>query len=182
MLIVIIVLVIVGIVLLMWLKPFLEYKKIGSYSEYKPVSKSLDDKYIEYCWYQINGFKNINKTGIGYMRRISKACTKNDLKFLNECIDFLEAGLIEAGENDACKFSLPDQIENANIFSILKVIKRSRKLLSQYYQGMGCSTCGEAIVMHIWVELRIQQIKNGEAIKSGDLDYVINAITEINRK
>lgn len=179
MLVVIIVLVIIGVILLMWLKPFSEYKKIGSYDEYNPVSKSLDDKYIEYSWYQVNGFKNINQTAIGYLRKVSKSCTKNDLKWLNECREFLEAGLVEAGENDACKFSLPERIENASIFTILKVIKKSRKLLSEHYQGMGCNTCGEAIVMHIWIELRIQQIKNGETIKPGDLDYVIDAVKEI---
>ena len=179
MLVVILVLVIIGVILLMWLKPFLEYKKIGSYEEYKPISKSLNDKYIEYTWYQINGFKNINQTAIGYLRKVSKSCTNKDLKWLNECLEFLEAGLVKAGENDASKFSLPERIENVGMFSILKVIKRSRKLLSEHYQGMGCKTCGEAIVMHIWIDLRIQQIKNGEAIKPGDLDYVIDAVKEV---
>lgn len=182
MLVIIIVLVIVGIILLNWLKPFLEYKKIGSYSEYKPVSKSINDKEIEYSWYQINGFKNINTEAIEYMYQLSKRCTKNDLKWLNQCIEFLEAGLIEAGENDATKLFLSDPIENTNLLEILKVIKKSRKPLSKHYQEIGCSTCGEAVVMHTWFELRIQQIKNGEAIKSGDLDYVIDAVKEVKNR
>ena len=175
----IIVLVIVGAILLMWLKPFLEYRKIGSYAEYKPISKTLNDKDLEYRWYQINGFKNINQEAIKYLRQVSKSCTKNDLKWLNQCREFLEEGLVKAEENDAAKFSLPDPIEKANLFDILKVIKRSRKYLPEHYQSIGCSTCGEAIVMHIWIELRIQQIEAGEAIKPGDLDYVINAVKEV---
>lgn len=45
----------------------LEYKKIGSYAEYIPHSKSLNDKNLEYSWYQINGFKNINQDAIDYL-------------------------------------------------------------------------------------------------------------------
>ena len=179
MFIIIVVLVIVGIILLNWLKPFLEYKKIGSYAEYKPVSKTLNDKEIEYSWYQINGFKNINNEAIEYLYQVSKRCTKNDLKWLNQCIEFLEAGLIEAGESDATKLSLPDPIGSANLLEILKVIKKSRKPLSEHYKKIGCSTCGEAVVLHTWFELRVQQIKNGEAIKPGDLDYVIDAVKEV---
>lgn len=182
MFIIIIVLVIVGIILLNWLKPFLEYKKIGSYEEYKPVSKILNDKEIEYSWYQINGFKNINQEAIKYLSQVSKRCTKNDLKWLNQCREFLEAGLIEAGENDASKLSLPTPIEKANLLDILKVIKKSRKSLSEHYREIGCSTCGEAVVMHTWFELRIQQIKQGEAIKPGDLDYVIDAVKEVKNR
>lgn len=33
--------------------------------------------------------------------------------------------------------------------------------------------------MHTWIALRIQQIENNEPIKSGDLDYVINAVKEV---
>lgn len=177
--VVIVVLIVIGIVLLMWLKPFLEYKKIGSYDEYKPVSKSLNDKFIEYSWYQVNGFKNINETAIGYLRKVSKSCTKNDLNWLYQCRKFLEAGMIEAGENDSDRLSLPQNAEDISTFTVLKVIKRSQNSLTQHYRGMGCNTCGEAIVMHTWISLRIQQIENGEAIKPGDLDYVIDAIKEI---
>lgn len=179
MFVLVIILVIVGVILLKWLKPFLEYKKIGSYAEYKPVSKNLNDKSLEYSWYQINGFKNINQEAMKYLRQASKACTKKDLKWLNECREFLEEGLVRAEENDASKFSLPDPVENASLFDILKVIKRSRKYLPEHYQSIGCTTCGEAVVMHIWFCLRIQQIEEGEAIKPGDLDYVIDAVKEV---
>lgn len=179
MLILIILFIIVGIVLLTWLKPFLEYKKIGSYAEYTPHSKSLNDKDLEYSWYQINGFKNINQDAIDYLKQISKCYTKKDLKWLNQCREFLEEGLVKAEENDASKFSLPDPVEKASLFDILKVIKRSRIGLPEHYQKIGCSTCGEAIVMHIWIELRIQQIENNEPIKPGDLDYVITAVKEV---
>lgn len=175
----IIILVILGVILIPWLKPFLEYKKIGSYAEYKLISKSLNDKKLEYSWYQINGFKNINKTAIDYLRQVSKSCTKKDLKWLNECREFLENGLIEVGENDESAFSLPDSIENASLLDILRVIKKSRKYLTAHYQEIGCLTCGEAVVMHIWIELRIQQIEQGDAIKPGDLDYIIDAVKEI---
>lgn len=175
----IIILVIVGVILLMWLKPFLEYKKIGSYAEYEPVSKILNNKNLEYSWYQINGFKNINQEAIEYLHQVSKSCTKNNLKWLNQCLKFLEEGLVKAGENDASKFSLPDPIEKASLFDVLSVIKRSRRYLPEYYQRIGCSTCGEAVVMHIWIDLRIEQIEAGESITPGDLDYVIHAVKEI---
>ncbi len=175
----IIILVIVGVILLMWLKPFLEYKKIGSYAQYKPVSKILNDKNIEYRWYQINGFKNINQEAIEYLYQVSKSCTKSNLKWLNQCREFLEEGLVKAEENDESKFSLPNPIEKATLFDILKVIKRSRKYLPEYYQRMGCSTCGEAVVMHTWIVLRIHLIEIGESIKPGDLDYVIHAVKEM---
>lgn len=178
---VIIILIIIVVILLTWLKPFLEYKKIGSYSEYKPVSRSLDDKMLEYSWYQVNGFKNINQTAMEYFDQVSKACTKKDLKWLNECREFLEDGLVKAGENDAGVFSLPEPIENAGFFSVLKVIKKSRKYLPAHYQGIGCLTCGEANVMHIWISLRIQQIENGESIQAGDLDYIMDAVKEVRK-
>lgn len=181
MIVFIIILVIVGVILLMWMKPFLEYKKIGGYAEYKPVSKTLNDKYLEYSWYQINGFKNINQEAIKYLRQVSKSCTKKDLKWLNQCREFLEEGLVKAEESDSSKFSLPDPIEKASLFDILKVIKRSRKNLPEHYQEIGCSTCGEADVMHTWIALRIQQIEEGEAIKPGDLDYVIDAVNEVKK-
>lgn len=178
---VIIILVIIGAILLVWLKPFLEYKKIGSYGEYKPISKSLNDKDLEYSWYQINGFKNINQDAIDYLKQVSKCCTEKDLKWLNQCREFLEEGLVKAEENDGSKLSLPDPVEKASLFDILKVIKRSRVGLSEHYRKIGCSTCGEAVVMHTWIALRIQQIENGEKIKPGDLDYVIDAVKEIQR-
>lgn len=182
MFILVIILVIVGALFLKWLKPFLEYKKIGNYAEYKCISKTFndyDDKDIEYSWYQINGFKNINQEAMEYLHQVSRCCTQKNLKWLNECREFLEEGLVRAGENDASKLFLPDPIEKAGLFDILKVIKRSRKYLPEHYQSMGCSTCGEAVVMHLWIELRIQQIEGGEAIKPGDLDYVIDAVKEI---
>lgn len=175
----IILLVIVGVILLMWIKPYLEYKKIGSYAEYKAVSKSLNDKKLEYSWFQINGFKNIDTEAIKYLRQLSKCSTKNDLKWIKQCRDFLEEGLVRAEENDASKLFLPDPIENTSLFNALKVIKRCRKPLPDHYQEIGCSTCGEAVVMHIWFELRIQQIEDGEPIKPGDLDYVIDAVKEV---
>lgn len=33
--------------------------------------------------------------------------------------------------------------------------------------------------MHLWFELRIQQIEDGEAIRPGDLDYIIDAVKEV---
>lgn len=175
----IILLVIVGAILFMWLKPYLEYKKIGSFAEYKAVSKSLNDKKLEYSWYQINGFKNIDTEAIKYLRQLSKCCTKNDLKWIKQCRDFLEEGLVKAEENDASKLFLPDPVENTNLFNALKVIKRCRKPLPAHYQEIGCSTCGEAVVMHLWFELRIQQIEDGESIRPGDLDYIIDAVKEV---
>ncbi len=183
MLVLLIVIVISGLVLAKWLKPLLEYLKIGSYSEYKCVSKTLgdyDDKDIEYSWYQVNGFKNINEEAIKYLRRVSKSCTKNDLKWLNQCSEFLVAGVSEAlKDHYVNKLYLSDPIEKESLLEILKVIKVSRKPLTEYYRGMGCTTCGEAVVLNLWIQLRIQQIKNGEAIKAGDLDYVIDAVKEV---
>lgn len=175
----IIILIIIGVFLIRWLKPFLEYKRIGTYAEYKPVSKSLNDKGLEYSWYQINGFRNINQEAINYLRQVSKSCTKKDLKWLNQCREFLEEGLVRAEENDATKLFLSDPVENATLFETLKVIKRCRKSFPEHYRKIGCSTCGEAVVMHLWFELRIQQIEGDESIKSGDLDYVIDAVREV---
>lgn len=175
----VIILVIVGVVLIRWLKPYLEYKKIGSYAEYKAVSKSLNDKRLEYSWYQINGFININQEAIKYLQQMSKCCTRNDLKWLNQCIDFLEEGLIKAEENDATKLFLPDPVENSNMLDALKVIKRCRKPLPTHYQEIGCYTCGEAAVMHTLFSTRVELIKEGEALKPGDMNCFIDAIKEI---
>lgn len=174
-----IVLVVVGYALLKWLKPFLEYKKIGSYTEYKSVSKTLNDKEMEYSWYQINGFKNIDQEAMDYLRQVSKCCTKKDLKWLNECREFLEEGLVKAEENDATKLFIPEPIEKASLFDILKVIKRCRKRLPAHYQEIGCSTCGEAVVMHVWIETRIKLIESGDSLKPGDMDYVVDAVKEV---
>lgn len=179
MLIFVIILTAVTVFLLKWIKPYLEFQKIGSYSEYKAVSKTLNDKQLEYSWYQINGFKNINDEAIAYLRQASKRCTKKDLGWLRQCRDFIEAGLNEAEENDDKRLFLPDPIESASLFTILRVIKRCRKPLSTHYRKIGCSTCGEMAVMLIWFCLRIEQIENGEAIKPGDLDYVIDAVYEV---
>lgn len=175
----IIIFVAVVVFLLKWIKPYLEFQKIGSYDEYIAVSSTLNDKPIEYSWYQISGFKNINDEAISYLRQVSKRCTKKDLEWLKQCRDFIEAGLTEAEENDEKKLFLPDPVENASLFTILKVIKNCRKPLSAHYREIGCSTCGEIAVMHIWFCLRIEQIENGEVIKPGDLDYVIDAVYEV---
>lgn len=172
----IILLVIVGVVLCMWLKPYLEYKKIGSYADY--ISKTPSDKELEYSWYQINGFKNIDTEAIKYLHQLSRCCTKKDLQWIRQCKAFLEEGLIEAEENDASKLFVNDP-QNASLIEILKVIKRCRKPLSSHYQKIGCFTCGEAVVMHIWFSLRLEQIENDEAIKSGDLDYIIDDVKKI---
>ena len=181
MFILIIVLVIIAAIFLSWLKPFLEYKKIGSYCEYKPISKKLNDKELEYSWYQINGFKNIEQEAIEYFREISRSVKKTDLKWLYECKSFLEEGLVKAEETDATRFSVSN-LEQAGLFEILRVIKRSRKSLLPHYQKIGCSTCGEAFVMHVWISLRIQQIEKGEAINPGDLDYVVDAVKELRQR
>ena len=177
----IIILVVIGFILFKWLKPYLEYKKIGSYNEYKACSKSLNDKNLEYSWYQINGFKNIKPEAIKYLRQTSKCCTKNDLKWLNQCREFLEQGLIKAEENDAGKLFLPDPVENTNLIDALKVIKRCRKPLPAHYQEIGCTTCGEAAVLHVLFETRISLIESGENLKPGDMDYFIDAINEVNK-
>lgn len=175
----IIILAVIGFILFKWLKPYLEYKKIGSYDEYKACSKSLNDKNLEYSWYQINGFKNIKPEAIKYLRQASKCCTKNDLKWLNQCREFLEEGLIKAEENDAGKLFLPDPVENTNLINALKVIKRCRKPLPAHYQEIGCTTCGEAAVLHVLFETRISLIESGENLKPGDMDYFIDAVTEV---
>lgn len=179
MVIFVIILIIVGVILLTWLKAYLEYKKIGSYDEYKAVSKSLNDKKLEYSWYQINGFKNVDTEAIEYLRQVSRCCSKNDLKWLSQCHKFLENGLKNAEEGDVTKLFLNDPIEDTKLFDALKVIKRCRKKLPIDYRGMGCSTCGEAAVMHFLIEVRIDLIKSGGPIKAGDMDYLINAINEM---
>ncbi len=173
-----IILILITATLLPWLKPYIEYKKIGSYTEYTPVSKELNDKALEYSWYQINGFKNINNKAINYLSQVSKTCNQNHLKWLNQCRSFIEEGLIKAEENDASKLFLSNA-ETASLFEILQVIRRSRKKLLPKHQEMGLSTCGEAVVMHLWIKLRIRQIENGESVKPGDLDYVIKAVNEV---
>lgn len=179
MLVFFIILAVVAVTLSMWIKPYLEYQKIGSYSEYEALSDTFDDKLLEYHWYQICGFKNINDEAIAYLRQVSKRCTKKDLEWLKQCRDFIEEGLMDAEEKDLNKFFIPEPVEKASLFTILKVIKRCRKPLSTYYRKIGCSTCGEMAVMHIWFSLRIEQIENGEAIKPDDLNYVINAVYEV---
>lgn len=181
MFVLIIILVVVGFILFKWLKPYLEYKRIGSYDEYKAVSKSLNDKKLEYSWYQINGFKNIDTEAIEYLRQVSKCCTKNDLKWLNQCREFLEEGLIKAEEGDATKLFLHDPVENTNLFNALKVIKRCRKPLPAHYQKIGCATCGEAAVLHVLFETRISLIESGENLKPGDMDYFIDAVYEVKK-
>lgn len=170
-----------GVVFIVWIIPIVEYMKIGSYDNYKSVSEALNNKELEYARYQVNGFKNVDFKAIDYLYQISRACTEKDLGWLTQCKEFIEQGLVEAGEKDASKFSISKPFEEANRFEILRVIKRSRIMLPDRYQGMGCSTCGESVVMEMWVELRIRQIKSGENIKPGDLDYVIEAVNEIKK-
>ncbi len=177
----IILLVLIGGVVIEWANPYLEYKKLGSYAEYQPRSKSLNNKQHEYEWYQVNGFKNIKQDAIEYLYDVSRCHTKNDLEWLNECRVFLERALIDAGETDASKFSFSTSAENASFFEILKVIKRSRKPLSEEYQKFGCSTCGEAVVMHLWIMVRIERIENGADNEPGDMNFLIDAIKEINK-
>lgn len=178
MFVLIIVLIIAAVIIVPWINPFLEYKKIGSYAEYKPVSKSLNDKEMEYSYYQINGFKNINQDAIDYLSQVSNSYNKDYLKWLHQCRKFIEEGLIKSEENDASKLFLSNA-QTAGLFEILKVIKKSRKKLMPKYQEMGISTCGEAVVMHLWIDLRIRLIEDGEKIKPGDLDYVIDAVKEV---
>lgn len=177
--IVILLVVLLVVILVKWLPTYLEYQKIGAYKDYTPISKHLNDKGFEYIWYQINGFKNIDAKAMKYMYQVSACVSPKDLKWLNECKNFLEEGLVKSGENNEAAFSISDPIENAGLVEILKVLKRSRKILPSHYQSMGCHTCGEAIVMHIWISLRIEQIQNHENIKPKDLDYVVEAVKEI---
>lgn len=173
----IVILIIIGIILVRWLGPFITYMKIGNYADYKPISKSLNDKAIEYSYYQINGFKNLSEEAIGYLRSASKCCTKNDLKWLEQCSTYFKKCLVEAEEKDESKLFLSRPIENTSFIEILKVIKRTRKSTST--EKIGYLNCGEVAVMLVLFDARIQQIKNGEEVKPGDMDFYIDAIYEL---
>ncbi len=165
--------------LLKWIIPFVECAKIGSYTEYKPVSKSLDDKKTEYSWYQIAGFKNIGTDGMDFLREISKCYTENDLKWLNEWSEFFKKGLMKAGQSNENDLFLPDPIENTSVFDSFFVAKRCKTPLPDNYQKVGCTTCGQAAVMGILLDVRIDFIKSGEEIKPDLLDDFISAVNEV---
>ena len=180
MVIFIIVVLVIGLVFcIRWFPTYREYKKIGNFSDYKPISKTLNDKDTEYGEFQILGLKNINSTGIKFLKQLSTSVSTEDLKWLKECSEFLELGMLKAGISNEKVFNLPDKMASASLFTILKLIKKSRLPLPEHYTSMGCSTCGEAEAMDVLFRLRISQIENRENIKPHDMDFFYKAIIEI---
>ena len=158
-----------------------EYKTIGSYENYKPISKTLNNKNNEYRFMQILGFKNINETVINNIKKISSACTVNDINRLKlvECMESLILGMTKAGVRTNSELTPPNDLDNASSSEIIKVIKKSRIKYPSKYPGYGCKTCGEAEVLRCLIDVRIDQIKINQVKGPDDLVFWIEAVKEM---
>lgn len=158
-----------------------EYKIIGSYVDYKPLSKTLNNKNNEYRFLQILGVKNINETVMNNIKKISSACTVNDVKRLKlaECTESLILGMNKAGIRTNSELTPPNNLETASPSDIIKVIKKSRIKFPQKYSGYGCKTCGEAEFLRCLIELRIGQIQKNAVKGPNDLLFWVDAVKEL---
>lgn len=158
-----------------------EYKEIGSYVDYKPLSKTLNNKNNEYRFLQILGVKNINETVINNIKKISSACTVNDIKRLKlaECTESLILGMNKAGIHTNSELTPPNSLEMASPSDIIKVIKKSRIKFPKKYSGYGCKTCGEAEFLRCLIEVRIEQIQKNAVKGPNDLLFWIDAVKEM---
>lgn len=158
-----------------------EYKEIGSYVDYKPLSKTLNNKDNEYRFLQILGVKNINETVINNIKKISSACTVNDIKRLKlaECTKSLILGMNKAGIRTNSELTPPDNLETASSSDIIKVIKKSRIKYPKKYPGYGCKTCGEAEFLRCLIEVRVKQIQSNTVKGPNDLMFWVDAVKEM---
>ena len=157
-----------------------EYKEIGNYVDYKPLSKTVN-KDTEYRFLQIQGVKNINETLMNNIKKISSACTVNDIKNMKlaECTESLILGMNKVGIRTNSKLTPPNNLETASSSDIIKVIKKCRIKYPKKYPGYGCKTCGEAEFLRCLIEVRVKQIQSNAVKGPNDLMFWVDAVKEM---